>query len=401
MSNPTYVPKTHNRKGDTTDGAALFFQFSEKETKMTSSIQETPLERARRVLYAITGGAIDSGDVRAAKLSTRQRIEFFKTPEFRDWVASEKAAGREIFWLKDVDKTQAAGDIFTFFFKWRADNKKFTKQQLAVIERFLLGRKSWLARTGIRLSRGICGLVGLTPFADSISPYEVLRLWNAKEEGGRDADGIGLLDFWSGIYWPTQVGLTEQEKKAQVKAFAETVYATKVYPGVPEENRLLESLGVHVVIVSNGDQELARAASDIMGIKPENVVGSHLKYENGIATGVNHSYEVFDEDWAVRPQPGKPLSFHYWLHVNRGRWGWKRIDERKFVIAGRDGDSASADGGMMILLQTPAIGNFMVDTPGEPERLARMQKLVDKYGWTPGQFITLVQEKSLTGRKPE
>lgn len=369
----------------------------------TSLVNETPLDRARLKLYEISGGAIDSGDVRAAKLSTRQRLEYFKSAEFRDWVASEKAAGREIFWLKDVDKTQAAGDIFTFFFKWRADNNKFSAEQLAVIERFLLGRRSREARLGIRVLRSIAGLAGFKPFATALSPYEVLRLWNEREERGPGAtNGIGLLDFWSEVYWPTQVGLTKDEKQAQVKAFAESIYASKVYPGVPEENRLLESLGVHVVIVSNGDQELARAASDIMGIKPENVVGSHLIYgADGRATGVNHSYEVFDEDWAVRPQPGKPLSFHYWLHVNRGRWGWKRIDERKFVIAGRDGDSASADGGMMILLQTPAIGNFMVDTPGEPERLARMQKLVDKYGWTPGQYFTLVQEKSLSGRKPE
>src|SRR4029450_10969784 len=223
------------------------------------------------------------------------------------------AAGRQVFWLKDVDKTQAAGDIFTFFFKWRADNGKFSTEQLAVIEKFLLKRRGLLSRTGTRLARALWAvprLVGLTPSVPSfasLSPYDVLRLWESKESGG---EGIGLLDFWKGIYWPTQIGLTQEEKLAQVKAFAPH-YAARIYPGVPEENRILEDLGVHVVIVSNGDQELARAASDFLGIKPENVVGSHLMYgPDGRATGVNHSYEVFDEDWTVRPQPGKPLSFH-------------------------------------------------------------------------------------------
>jgi len=349
------------------------------------------LEAALRRIYEISGGSIDSGDVRAQRLTTEQRIAYFRSPEFRAWVEAEIAEGRQVFWLKDVDKTQAAGDIFTFFFKWRADNNKFSSDQLAVMRRFLRKHRASLKResTSVNRKRHVVPASRL--------PYEVLELWDRKESGGQ---GIALLDFWKGIYWPTQIGLTEEEKLAQVKAFAPH-YASRIYPGVPEENRLLEELGVHVVIVSNGDQELARAASGHLGIKPENVVGSHLIYgADGHATGVNHSYEVFDEDWTVRPQPGKPLSFHYWVHVNRARWGWNRIDDRKIVIAGRDGDSASADGGMMILLKAPAIGNFMVDTPGEPDRLKKMLKLVDKYGWTPGQHFTLIQAHSLQGRRP-
>ena len=345
------------------------------------------LERARAKLYAIAGGSIDSDNVRAAKLTTAQRIEYFRSAEFRQWVASEKAAGREVFWLKDVDKTQSAGDIFTFFFKWRADNHKFTSKQLTVIRRFLRQQHKLLSRKPT------------VPAAASLLPHNVVHLWVAKETGA--GDGIGLLDFWSGAYWPSQIGLSQKEKLAQVAEFI-PFYAAKVYPGVAEENRMLEEAGVHVVIVSNGDQELAIAAAPTLGVKPENVVGSHLIYgADGISTGVNHSYEVFGADWHNRPQPGKSLSFHYWLHANRSRFGWKAISDLTTVIAGRDGDSASTDGGMMILLAPPAIGNFMIDTPGEPDRIAKFYSVAAKYGWTRGQFFTLVQSPSQSGRIPD
>lgn len=335
------------------------------------------LEGARNKLYSIAGGCIDSGDVRAARITTLARMDYFRSAEFRNWIAKENAAGRQLFWLKDVDKTQAAGDIFTFFFDWRAENGAFSKQQLEVIQAFL--RKHEIQ----------------VPLADG--PQEVLRLWQAKEEGG---EGIEIVDFWTEIYWPSQIGITRAEKQEQVKAFA-AYYGSRVYPNVPDENRLLEELGLHVVIVSNGDQELAISAGSVLGIKAENVVGSNLLYdESGRSTGVNHSYELFDKFWSDKPQPGKQFSFHYWLHKNCSRWGWSRINEQNFVIAGRDGDSASADGGMMILGQTVAIGNFMVDTPNEPKRLAKFQAVADKYGWTPGQFITLEQSPSLCGNMP-
>lgn len=335
------------------------------------------LEGARQKLYTIAGGSIDSGDVHAASISTAQRIEYFRSAEFAAWLAAEKAAGREVFWLKDVDKTQAAGDIFTFFFDWRADNGKFSQHQLEVIQRFLQKQNVHVA-----LEDG---------------PQEVVRLWKNREEGG---EGIEIVDFWREVYWPSQIGITRTEKQAQLKAFAE-YYGSRVYPHVVEENRLLEELGVHVVIVSNGDQELAIAAGSVLGIKAENVVGSNLIYdENGVSTGVNHSYEQFDKFWSDKPQPGKQFSFHYWLHANRARFGWTRISEQNFVIAGRDGDSASADGGMMILGQTVALGNFMVDTPDEPKRLQKFMAVADKYGWTPGQFFTLKQAPSECGNLP-
>ncbi|MBS1992411.1 MAG: hypothetical protein JSS83_17930 [Cyanobacteria bacterium SZAS LIN-3] len=353
----------------------------------------TPLELAQRKLFEIAGGSRDSGNPRASRMTTAQRLEYLKSPEFVAWVASEKAAGREVFWLKDVDKTQGAGDVFTFFFDWRARNKKFSPAQLAVIGKFLLSLEK--NRVG-RWLKTAAQALGFGHKAEAL-PAAVIAKWLAKEDGG---EGIGMLDFWSGAYWPSQIGLSKAEKLAQVEAFA-PAYADRVYPGVREENLYLESIGVHVVIVSNGDQELAIACAPYLGVKPENVVGSHLIYENGVATGVNHTYEVTGGDWHSKPQPGKPISLHYWMHVNRARFGWTTLDETKIVIAGRDGDSAGTDGGMMILGPLPsAIGNFMVNTPGEPKRIEQFYSVAAKYGWTRGQFITLDHSPSKLGFKP-
>jgi len=119
-----------------------------------------------------------------------------------------------------------------------------------------------------------------------------------------------------------------------------------------------------------------------------------------VSTGVIHSYELVDEDWEDRPQPGKVLNFHWFLHINGHRWGWLESDDDKFVIAGRDGDSASADGGMMIFLPPVAIGNFIVNTPGEPDRAEKFYRLVAKYSWTRGQFFTLEHQVSKRGFQP-
>lgn len=343
----------------------------------------TPLVVAQRKLHSIAGGSPDSGNPRLARLTTAQRIAYFQTPEFRDWLASERAAGREVFWLKDVDKTQAAGDIFTFFFEWRVRNKALSRQQVGVISRYLTQRKPKLPRTA--------------PYV-STAARDALNLWLAKEEGN---EGLGLLEVWSSVYWPSQIGLTRDQKLAQVTAFAPE-YAQRIYPGVPDENRLLTELGVNVVIVSNGDQELAIAVAPLLGVLPSNVVGSHLLYdESGVSTGVNHSYEIFDKEWEQRPQPGKSWSFHYWLHMNRQRFGWQHTNGGLVTIAGCDGDSATTDGGMMTNLPWhSAIGNFMVDTPGEPARLAKFHRIAAKYGWTKGQFITLAHEPSQKGFRP-
>jgi flagellar basal body P-ring protein FlgI len=39
----------------------------------------TPLQAAQDKLYSIAGGSIDSNDVRASRISTRQRIEYFRS----------------------------------------------------------------------------------------------------------------------------------------------------------------------------------------------------------------------------------------------------------------------------------------------------------------------------------
>jgi hypothetical protein len=328
------------------------------------------LDRARAKLYSITGGSLNAGDVRAAQITTEQRIEYFHSPEFQDWVDAEYEAGRQVFWLRDVDKTQAAGDVFTFFYKWRADNKKFTPPQLQTIQDFLTSLDA-----SIRPS-------------SPAGPQDVIDLWLGNK--------IGFLDFWH-LYWKTQIGLTRDEKLAQVAAFAPS-YEARVYPGIPDENRALALAGVRVVIVSNGDQELAQAIAPILGISSRNAVGSNLIYDDkGVSTGVNHAYEVSDKDWFKRPQPGKTVNWHYWLHQNDPA----RIDNGTIVIGGRDGDSANSDGGMMILCNEPsAIGNFMFNTPGEPDRIETFYKEAAKYGFRRGQFITVNTSPSQLGREP-
>jgi adenylate kinase len=332
--------------------------------------RNSPLGAARAALYAISGGNYDGADVRASKLSLAQRTAYFRSPAFKAWVASEKTAGRQVFWLKDIDKTQASGDVFTYFFKWRADHGKFLPEENVIMRDFIK-------------------TVGATPTDDATQNANlIISLWRAKENGGK---GIGLLDFWK-VYWETQKGLTKMQKLRQVAAFAKE-YGPKVYPGIPEDNRALTEAGVEVVAVSNGDQELAMAIAPELGLSRHNVVGSNLQYgADGKALGVDHAYEIFGNEWNSRPQPGKDLAFHYWVHANRARWGWDELDAAKIVIAGADGDSASSDGGMWYYFKDKAIGNFMIDTPHEPDRVGKSQALMAKYGWTPGQTFTLTHD---------
>ncbi len=345
------------------------------------------LEAARRKLYGLAGGSLESANARLSRTTTPERTAFFQSREFRDWVVAERAGGRRVFWLKDLDKTQAAGDIFTFFFRWRAENGKITSAQNELMKSFLKNVK--INDRGLQAE-----LADVDQNNAAANARLVIKLWRSKEQGG---EGISLLEFWQGVYWPTQKGLTKKEKREQVALFAPH-YAAKIYAGVREENLALKKAGVDVVIVSNGDQELAGAVASLLGIKRRNVVGSTLIYEKGFATGVNHSYEIFDKEWTSKPQPGKSLSFHYWVNANKWRWKWKDLDLGKIVVAGADGDSASSDGGMMTLLPPgSALGNFMIDTPREPGRIKKFHALAEKYGWTRGQFFTLVQDPAGPG----
>ncbi len=361
---------------------------------------EQLLAAARAKLYDISGGKYFGGQAGLASITTAQRIEFFGSSEFLAYVKASREAGIELFWLKDLDKTQASGDIFTKFFAWRAHNRQFSSLQLQKIENYLTQHDQQFVRSHIESLRSVCkesnskSEAGDAEFR-TLLPGFVLHLW---KQGVLGNEGLNLLDFWSGVYWPSQIGFTKEEKLRQVTEFAPH-YAASIYPGVADENRALEAAGVHVVIVSNGDQELAISVAQFLGVKPENVVGSHLIYdENNFATGVNHSYDFLGgKEWEERPQGGKVLSFHYWLHINRARFGWQQMHDDLFQIAGRDGDSASSDGGMMILHKPAVFGNFMVDTPGEPGRLKKFRRCAAKYGFTAGQFFTLVQEASVDG----
>jgi hypothetical protein len=42
----------------------------------------------------------------------------------------------------------------------------------------------------------------------------------------------------------------------------------------------------------------------------------------------------------------------------------------------------------------------MINTPGEPGRIAKFYSLAAKYGWTKGHFITLEHEASAQGARP-
>ncbi|MBI4375983.1 MAG: hypothetical protein HY549_05995 [Elusimicrobia bacterium] len=333
------------------------------------AVAAASLEAVRGELAAWTGG--HGAEPGRDRISAKNRVHLFRSGAFKRWVAAERAAGRRVFWLRDLDKTQAAGDISSHFFRWKAERGHFTAAQNRIMRRYLARIKTDDPALARRLRR-----------APRQSPAEnarlVLDLWRHGEKGGK---GIKGLDFFTKAFWPTQHGFTRQEKREQAEAFA-AYFSRFIYPHVRQENLALARAGVDVVIVSAADQEIISAVAPLLGLKPSNVVGSYLIYgEDGRAKGEQHAYDVSDRKWLERPNPGKALSFHYWLNKNKRRWGWKELDPDKIVIAGADGDSASSDGGLWVYFPRKALGNFMVDTPHEPGRLEKSIKLVTKYGW--------------------
>ena len=126
------------------------------------------LRYTRHKFYAIAGGSFDSGDVTLSRITTAQRIAYFRSWHFRLWVKLEKAAGRRVLWLKDVDKTQAAGDIFTFFFLWRIQNNAFSEEQIQSMRQWF-GKNPQFAKP--------------IPSDSALSPHDVLRFWEDKDAG--------------------------------------------------------------------------------------------------------------------------------------------------------------------------------------------------------------------------
>jgi hypothetical protein len=195
--------------------------------------------------------------------------------------------------------------------------------------------------------------------------------------------------------------MTLEEKIRQANAFAPE-YADRVFRDVPAENKAEEEAGVEVVCLSNGDEEVAKAIAPYLGIKPENVAGSHLVLDDhGCACNVDHlyqSYEITSAEWMKRPQPGKFYKFHWWLNHNLERFGMAEPDLSKITIIACDGDSASSDGGMNVNFAEVALAHFMVfDTQS---RLEDYFHVARKYGWVKGQFCTLHQSPSRKDFRP-
>lgn len=346
------------------------------------------LEAARARLYKVAGGNLNSDRADISRLNSTQLVSFIHSHEFSQWITSEKSKGKYVFWLTDMDKTMAAGDIFTFFFAWRAKHGKFTEEQNMVLRSFLEKTKL-LTPKELKEVRHNDG---------KRNAAKVLELWRRTEEGRKD--GITLLSFWTGAYWPSQIGLTREEKKRQVDAFAPE-YASKIFPGAREQNIALGKAGVEVILVTNGDQELAQTVAPLLGIEPNNVLGSTLQYdESSRSTGEVHTCEIYDGVWTKKPQPGKSLKFLYWLGENRKRW--PDINRDKITVAAMAGDSASADSGVMFFLN-PALASFMVNTPGEPARLQKFINLAEKFGrgLGLGSFVTLSYPAPPSGALPD
>ncbi|MBI4064111.1 MAG: hypothetical protein HY401_07410 [Elusimicrobia bacterium] len=92
--------KAATRAGAIFDGAG---SGRSKKTGNPVFLAKT-LNEARRGLYLLAGGNINSDDVRLARITTDQRIVFFRWRTFGNWVRAEKASGHQFFgskiWIK-------------------------------------------------------------------------------------------------------------------------------------------------------------------------------------------------------------------------------------------------------------------------------------------------------------
>lgn len=315
-------------------------------------------------------------------IAPEQRVELFRSEQFKSWVQAENAAGRPVLWLSDLDKAKAAGDTFTYFFEYRVRHQLFTEAQ------------------NKELREGLLKL-------DSISPQQqgeakvntptqnaqlVLDLWRSHEFEGRP--GIDLTTFWSTFYWPSNIGMSRDERQQMIKAFAPE-YVSRIYPEVQEENQALKDSGVTPVIVSHGDLEIARAVAPFLGVDPINVVAEASHYNaSDLHTGTGNPLVVQDPKWRELPQSGKLILFNSWVA--------QRFGGQEYVVAGFDGDSPSTDGGAMLTLR-PRVGYFIVDTPGTHDagRLPDFINFVHTHaGGYQAHFYAVPYRESLRGPRP-
>lgn len=315
-------------------------------------------------------------------LTSADRLKYFQSDTFRRWIQIECKLGNQVVWITDLDKAKASGDSFVYFTDWRARNAAFTTEQVEAFAELLRANAP-------SLHSRLPHLLAQSP---SKIAHQALKSWARNELKG--SEGISLKELFMQGYWSSFKGMTRPEKMKLVQDFAPE-YQNKIFPGAREEHLALAAAGVKVIIVTNGDADLARSIAPLMGISPDNVAGVDAYYDGeGRATGEAHILEIEDEEWARRPQPGKPIRFECFLR--------ERFPNRQVILAGFDGDSPAADGGGMLFLK-PKLGYFMVDTPGSHDRMriTKFNDFVRRYGQRfESHFVVLGYNEPIDGPIP-
>lgn len=345
------------------------------------------LNSARADLWSLVDNNTASHRLDVPSLGVGERTSFFGSDVFKAWVESEHKIGNRVLWVTDLDKAMASGDTFVYFFDWRARHATFTDQQNQIM-------LEALTRTKVFDTAKLYSLKSNSPQENA---REILQLWSRHERVG--APGIDLATFWREIYWPTLIGLSPKEKAQMVAAFVQE-YPPKIFPGVLKANATLRDSGVEVVIVTNGDEDLAKGVAPALGIDPRNVAGVETEYHGERATGRGHFLEIFDAEWSRRPQPGKFIRLGCW--AERDEQKARSIEGKAIVIAGFDGDSPGPDGGAMLFMR-PKLGYFMVDTPGshDQHRIKGFKDFVERYAhWHAERFIALTYPEPQHGPFP-
>ena len=180
-------------RGSLTDREILRARIASAPDYRVQTLLATELRfEARRDLFdrARQAAAMVGSDFPV--LTSEQRLEYFSSEKFTDWVAFERKLGNRVMWLTDLDKAKAAGDSFVYFFEWRIRNEAFSADQ------------------GVQLKRLLAAHAGSdTTHIEELSPVQAARMvfesWKHAET--RTGSGISFLDFWAKGFWPSQVGL--------------------------------------------------------------------------------------------------------------------------------------------------------------------------------------------------